>query len=303
MEKVLVFGHKNPDTDSICSSIVMANLENKLGNSCEAVRLGKTNKETKYVLNYLNMEELPYVENVKDGAEVILVDHNEATQTIDNIENVKILKVIDHHTMNFKAPYLLYYRAEPVGCTATVLYHLYKENNVKIEKEIAILMLSAIVSDTLLFKSPTCTPEDEKIARELANIAGIDIEKYGMDMLKAGTDLDDFSEEELLNLDAKEFESNGFKYVIAQVNTVSIEDVLKRKEKLEERINKKVQENNLDLFVFVITDIVNSNSEAIVLGERTELISKTYEIKDNIANMPGVVSRKKQILPMIEKNM
>ena len=303
MEKVLVFGHKNPDTDSICSSIVMANLENKLGNSCEAVRLGNTNKETKYVLNYLNMEELPYVENVKDGAEVILVDHNEATQTIDNIENVKILKVIDHHTMNFKAPYLLYYRAEPVGCTATVLYHLYKENNVKIEKEIAILMLSAIVSDTLLFKSPTCTPEDEKIARELANIAGIDIEKYGMDMLKAGTDLDDFSEEELLNLDAKEFESNGFKYVIAQVNTVSIEDVLKRKEKLEERINKKVQENNLDLFVFVITDIVNSNSEAIVLGERTELISKTYEIKDNIANMPGVVSRKKQILPMIEKNM
>lgn len=302
-EKILIFGHKNPDTDSICSSIVMEDFERKLGNECKAVRTGKINKETKYVLDYLGMEEIPYIEDLEDNAKVILVDHNEATQSPKNISNAKILKVIDHHTMNFKAPYLLYYKAEPVGCTATVLYHLYMENKLTIEKNIAVLMLSSIISDTLLFKSPTCTDEDKKVAKELAEIAQIDVEEYGMEMLKAGTDLDEFSEEELINIDAKEFNSNNINYIIAQVNTVSIPDVLKRKEKLEEEINKTIKEKELNLFVFVITDIVNSNSEAIVLGERTDAISKTYELNDNIAVMPGVVSRKKQVIPLVEKNI
>ena len=303
MEKILIFGHKNPDTDSICSSIVMEDLEKKLGNDCMAVRTGKINKETQYVLNYLGIEEIPYIEDVEEGAKVILVDHNEATQSPTNIGNAKILKVIDHHTINFKAPYLLYYRAEPVGCTSTVLYHLYVENKFEIEKNIAVLMLSAIVSDTLLFKSPTCTEEDKKVAMELAKISEINIEEYGMEMLKAGTDLDDFSEEELINIDAKEFNSNGINYVIAQVNTVSIPDVLKRKEKIEEVMNKAIETRGLKLFVFAITDIVNSNSEAIVLGERTDIIEKTYAIENNIAVMPGVVSRKKQMLPMVEANI
>lgn len=303
MEKTLIFGHKNPDTDSICSSIVMEDLEKKLGNDCMAVRTGKVNKETKFVLNYLGMEEIPYIEDVEDGAKVILVDHNEATQSPANIANAEILKVIDHHTINFKATNLLYYRAEPVGCTSTVLYHLYKENKFEIEKNIAVLMLSAIVSDTLLFKSPTCTEEDKKAVEELAKIAGINVEEYGMEMLKAGTDLDDFSEEELINIDAKEFNSNGINYVIAQVNTVCIPDVLKRKEKIEEVINKAIESRELKLFVFAITDIVNSNSEAIVLGERTDIVGKTYKIENNIAVMPGVVSRKKQILPMVEANI
>lgn len=303
MEKTLIFGHKNPDTDSICSSIVMEDFEKKLGNDCMAVRTGKVNKETKFVLNYLGMEEIPYIEDVEDGAKVILIDHNEATQSPANIANAKILKVIDHHTINFKAANLLYYRAEPVGCTSTVLYHLYKENKFEIEKNIAVLMLSAIVSDTLLFKSPTCTEEDKKAVAELAEIAGINVEEYGMEMLKAGTDLDDFSEEELINIDAKEFNSNGINYVIAQVNTVCIPDVLKRKEKIEEVINKAIESRGLKLFVFAITDIVNSNSEAIVLGERTDIIEKTYKIENNIAVMPGVVSRKKQMLPMVEANI
>ena len=303
MEKILIFGHKNPDTDSICSSIVMEDLEKKLGNDCMAVRTGKINKETQYVLNYLGMEEIPYIEDVEDGTKVILVDHNEATQSPANIVNAKILKVIDHHTINFKAANLLYYRAEPVGCTSTVLYHLYKENKFEIEKNIAVLMLSAIVSDTLLFKSPTCTEEDKKAVEELAKIAGINVEEYGMEMLKAGTDLDDFSEEELINIDAKEFNSNGINYVIAQVNTVCIPDVLKRKEKIEEVINQAIESRELKLFVFAITDIVNSNSEAIVLGERTDIVGKTYKIENNIAVMPGVVSRKKQILPMVEANI
>lgn len=303
MEKTLIFGHKNPDTDSICSSIVMEDFEKKLGNDCMAVRTGKINKETQYVLNYLGMEEIPYIEDVEDGAKVILVDHNVAKQSPANIANAEILKVIDHHQIDFKSTKLLYYRAEPVGCTSTVLYHLYKENNFEIEKNIAVLMLSAILSDTLLFKSPTCKEEDKKVAAELAEIAGINVEEYGMEMLKAGTDLNDFSEEELINIDAKEFNSNGINFVIAQVNTVCIPEVLKRKEKIEEAMNKAIDAKGLKLFMFAITDIVNSNSEAIVLGERKDIIEKSYTLENNVAVMPGVVSRKLQMLPLVESNI
>ena len=137
--KTLIFGHKNPDTDSIMSSMVMANLENQLGNESIPVRLGKINKETEYVFNYLQIERPEEISDIEDGQNVILVDHNESTQSANNISNANILKVIDHHTMNFVAPYQLYYRAEPVGCTATVLYKMYKEYDVEITKTIATL--------------------------------------------------------------------------------------------------------------------------------------------------------------------
>lgn len=304
--EVIIFGHKNPDTDSICSSIVMEDLEKKMGNNnCKAVRIGKINKETKYVLNYLNREDIPYVENIENGQKVILVDHNEASQCVDNIQNGKILKVIDHHTMNFKAPYQLYYRTEPVGCTATVLYKLYQENNIEIEREIAILCLSSIISDTLLFKSPTCTKVDIEVAKELEKIAQIDVNEYGLEMLKAGTDLDDFSAEELINIDAKVFEKEGTKFEIAQVNTVSIEDVLKRETELKAVINKTIEEKGLSLFVLAITDILNSNSEIIALGEKSGIIKVAFgkELENNRAFLEGVVSRKKQLLPNIDKNI
>ena len=305
MEKILVFGHKNPDTDTICSSIVMANLQTKLlGEEVVPCRLGEINEETKYALNYFNVEAPKLIEKVEEGQKVILVDHNEFTQSVNGIENAKILAVVDHHRINnFQTSEPLFYYAQPVGCTSTVLFELFNTNNIKIEQNIAGLMLSAIISDTLLLKSPTTTDKDKKAVEELAKIANIDLSTYGLDMLKAGTNLDKYTEQELINLDAKSMEKDNFKYIIAQVNTVSIPDVLKRKEKIEEEINKVIKEKGLCLFVFVITDIVNSNSTAIVLGERTDVISKTYEIKDNLAEMPGVVSRKKQVLPLVEKNI
>ena len=305
MEKILVFGHKSPDTDSICSSIVMADLQTKVrGEEVIPCRLGEINEETKYVLNYFKVEEPKFIEKVEEGQTVIMVDHNEFSQTVEGIENAKIDTVVDHHRINnFQTAEPLFYFAQPVGCTSTLLYELYTLNNIEIEPKMAGLMLSAIISDTLLLKSPTATAKDKKAVEELAKIANVNIEEYGLEMLKAGTNLDKYLEEELINLDAKKIEKEDLKYVIAQVNTVSIPDVLKRKEKLEAAINKEILSKGLILFVFAITDIVNSNSEAIVLGDRTDAISKTYEIKDNIAVMPGVVSRKKQILPLIEKNM
>lgn len=305
MGKVLVFGHKSPDTDTVTSAIVMANLENKLGGNATACVLGNLNKETKYVFNYLNIKEPAYIEKVEEGQEVILVDHNEFKQSVEKIEKAKILKVIDHHTMDFKVGYQLFYHSEPVGCTATVLYKLYKQYNVEIERNIAILMISAIISDTLLFKSPTCTKEDIKTAEELNKIANINMEEYGLDMLKAGTDLSDLTAKELICLDAKEFNLGiDNKTIVAQVNTASIPEMLKRKEEIEIAIKEEIASKNLDLFFLAITDIINSNSQVIALGKRTELVERSYNIKleNNTAFLPDVVSRKKQIIPVLTEN-
>ena len=302
--KILIFGHKNPDTDTICSALVKEILNKKKG--CEkskAVRLGNLNKETQYALKYLGLEEPELIEKVEEGQEVILVDHNEFNQSVEGIEKAKILEVVDHHRIsNFETSEPLYYTARPFGCTSTILFEEFKQNNIEIEKIEAVLMASAIISDTLLLKSPTTTEHDRKALEELGKIADINIEEYG---LKAGTDLDDFSEEELINLDAKSLDKNGTKFVIAQVNTVSIEDVLKRKEKLEVAMNKEIEEKGLSLFVLAITDILNSNSEIIALGEKADAVEKGFEkkLENNTVFLEGVVSRKKQLLPSIDKNI
>ena len=304
MSKVLVFGHKNPDTDTICSAIVMADMQNKMGVEAEATRLGEINKETKYALDYFKAELPRMIDKVEEGQEVILVDHNEFQQSVDGIENAKITTVVDHHRIaNFTTAEPLFYHAEPLGCTATILYRVSKMNNMPIEPQMAGLMLSAIISDTLLFKSPTCTEVDKKVAEDLAKIAGVDLNKYGLDLLKAGTDLDDLTEEELLKLDAKTIEKNGVKVVIDQVNTINIEDILKKQNKIEEAMNKTIEKEGLNLFVFVVTDILNSNSEILVLGSRKDIVEKSYKLENNRAFLKGVVSRKKQILPMIDKNI
>ncbi len=303
MEKTLIFGHKSPDTDTITSAIVMADFEKKLGNDVEACRLGNLNKETKYVFDYLKINAPRLIEKVEEGQNVILVDHNEFKQSVDGIENANILKVIDHHTMDFKTSYQLFYHSEPVGCTATVLYKLYKQNGFEIDKNIAILMISAIISDTLLFKSPTCTDDDVKAVEELNKIAGLDINSYGTSMLKAGTDFSDVSETDLINLDAKEFMIGDIKTVVAQVSTVDIDEMMKRKDKIEDEIKKVIEDKKLGLFLFAITDIMNSNSQVIVLGENSNIVSLAYNVKleNNTAFLPGVVSRKKQIIPIISK--
>ena len=305
MEKMLIFGHKSPDTDTICSAIVMENLQKKLGKEVEAVRLGNLNKETEYVLNYLGVNAPRMIEKVEDGQEVILVDHNEFSQSVDNIENAKIKMVVDHHRIcDFQTSEPLYYRAEPVGCTCTILYKLYKENNVEIDKKIASLMMSAIISDTILLKSPTKTVEDENAVKELEKISGLNAQVYGLDMLKAGTDLSGFTADELISLDCKVCTLKDKNAKVAQVNTADINDMMNRKEEIEQAISADIEKNNLDLFVFAITDIINSNSQAIVLGKNTDIFERGFnkKLEDNTAFLPGVVSRKKQILPVLQEN-
>ncbi|MED4531735.1 manganese-dependent inorganic pyrophosphatase [Metabacillus fastidiosus] len=303
MEKVLIFGHKSPDTDTICSAIAYAELKNKLGVNAEPVRLGEINGETKYALDHFKVDVPRLVEKVAAEAKnVILVDHNERQQSAEDIDQVRVLEVIDHHRIaNFETSDPLYYRAEPVGCTATILNKLYKENGIEIRKEIAGLMLSAIISDSLLFKSPTCTDEDIAAAKELAEIAGVDSASYGLEMLKAGADLSDKTIADLITLDAKEFQMGDSKVEIAQVNAVDTNDVLARQTEIESALQEVIAQKQLDLFVFVVTDILNNDSVALALGNKVSAVEEAYGVKldNNLAVLKGVVSRKKQIVPVL----
>lgn len=306
MSKTYIFGHKNPDTDSITSTLVMENFVRKAGDKeAKGVRLGNLNKETKYVFERFGYDVPELIQNLDGVENVVLVDHNEFNQSADGIENVNIKCVVDHHRIdNFKTAEPLFYRAAPVGCTATVLYGMYKEHSVEIDKKIATLMLSAIISDTLLFKSPTCTEIDIQVAKELEKISGLNAQEYGLELLKAGTDLSDLSAKELINIDSKEFEFGNIKARVCQINTASIPDLLKRLEDIKSEIKSAISDNSLGLFVAMVTDIIENNSQVIVLGNNADIFEKSFNIKldqNNSVFLPGVVSRKKQIIPVLTK--
>lgn len=302
MTKTLVFGHKNPDTDTICSAISYAELKKAQGADIEAVRLGELNSETTFVLDYFQVIAPRLVQTVaNEVSEVALVDHNERQQSADDIDEVTVTAVVDHHRIaNFETSDPLYYRAEPVGCTTTILLKMFRENEVEISKTVAGLMLSAIISDTLLFQSPTCTEEDKVAAEKLAVIADVDIQTYGMEMLKAGADVSKKTVAELL-LDAKEFNMNGNKVEIAQINVVDVNDVLNRRSEVEALMTQNVVDKGLDLYLFVITNILTNDSIGISIGSKTAVVEEAYGIKfvENQAPLKGVVSRKKQVVPIL----
>ena len=300
-DKNLVFGHKKPDTDSIASAISMANLQTNIGNYSESFRLGNVNRETEFALKTFSVKQPEFIEKVNENDNVILVDSNEFPQSADGIEKANIKMIVDHHRLNLQTENPIYCMVEPVGCTSTILYKLYKQNEVNIVPEMAGLMLSAIVSDTLLFKSPTSTEQDKFIAGKLSDIAGLDVYDYGYRMLKAGTNLDGYTASEIINTDSKPFEKDGIKFVISQVNSADVDSVLEKQKELETAIENEILLNNLDCYVFMVTDILNASSKAIVLGNRRDVFEKAYNTKlfNNTAILDGVVSRKKQVLPKI----
>ena len=218
MEEVYIFGHKNPDTDTILSSLILEAIEKTLGEyRAKAYRLGNVNKETQYVLDYFGINAPELLQEVQEGQPVMLVDHNEFSQSVKGIEKAKIIRVVDHHKIaNFETHEPLFYLAMPVGCTATILREMCNVSGIKMDKITAGLIASAIISDTLLFKSPTCTNKDREVAEEMAKIAEIDLNEYGLNMLKAGTDLSDFSPNELINIDSKPFSTKNINYQVAQ---------------------------------------------------------------------------------------
>ncbi|KRL04585.1 manganese-dependent inorganic pyrophosphatase [Liquorilactobacillus oeni] len=303
--KELVFGHKNPDTDAIVAAKAFSYLENQLGADTQAVALGEPNEETKFVLDHFKEPAPRVIEKAASEVEaVMLVDHNEAQQSVADLKDVTVTHVVDHHRIaNFETSLPLYYHAEPVGCTSTIILKLFKQNSIEVPAKLAGLMLSAIISDTLLFKSPTTTDDDKATVKELAKIAKVDYEKYGLEMLKAGTNLGSKSEKELVDADAKSFEMGGKTVRIDQINTVDIDEVFEREDALREVIAAENKAEGYDLFLLMVTNILNSDTRLLVVGEPQEVVEKAFDVKlaDNKAELPGVVSRKKQVVPPLEK--
>ncbi|WEV45378.1 manganese-dependent inorganic pyrophosphatase [Streptococcaceae bacterium ESL0687] len=305
MSKVFVFGHLNPDTDAIASSVAYANLVRETeGLEAEAVALGTPNEETVFVLDYFKMDAPRVVESAKseDVSKVMLTDHNEAQQSISDIKDLEVLAVVDHHRVaNFETANPLFMRLEPVGSASSIVYRMYKERGLEVGPEIAGLLLSGLVSDTLLLKSPTTTDSDRAIAPELAELAGVNLEEYGLAMLKAGTNLASKSADVLIDIDAKTFELNGNAVRVAQVNTVDIDEVLERQGEIEEAMKAAMEQNGYSDFVLMITDIVNSNSEIMHLGANTDKVEAAFNFKlnNNHAFLEGAVSRKKQVVPQL----
>lgn len=304
MSKELVFGHQNPDTDAIVAAKAFAYLETKLGKDVEAVALGEPNAETSFVLNYFDEPTPRIVKAAKPEVDsVMLVDHNEPQQSIADLKDVAVTHVVDHHRIadfNTSAP--LFYRAEPVGCTSTILTKMFDENKVEIPAQLAGLMLSAIISDTLLLQSPTTTEDDKIAVKALAEIADIDYQNYGIQMLKAGTDLDSKSDKELIDGDAKSFTMAGKSVRIGQVNTVDLQDVISRQSGIEAAMTAERESEGYDLFITLATNILDSNSELFVSGAPVDVVEKAFNTKleNNRASLPGVVSRKKQVVPPLQ---
>ena len=233
---------------------------------------------------------------------VILVDHNERGQSIPGIEEADILEIVDHHRVaDIQTVGPLLFRGEPLGSTATIVTRMFEEQDVEMPSHIAGLLLGAVVSDTLLFKSPTCTPVDTKIAKKLAEIAGVDIQEFAMEMFKAGTSLVGKTVDEIFNQDFKKFSFDNLQVGVAQVNSMDIEGFLPYKKDMLDYMNKFAEDNNLEFTLLLLTDIINVNSEIFVGGPRPELVEKAFNVQltDRQGTLEGVISRKKQVVPAI----
>lgn len=291
---LLVFGHKNPDTDSICSCLVMANLKKQLGVDAQACCLGEVRKEAEFVLNYFGVEPPKRIDSVNEGDMCCLVDHNEYGQSVDGLDKATIVEIVDHHKLGgITTSTPLSVTLKPVGCTNTILYNMYLENKVEITKPIAGLMLSAILSDTLIFRSPTTTEKDVEAAKALAEICGVDCETYGMEMFKAGTSLDGYSVEEIVNMDFKAFDMGGKNVGIGQVMTLDIDSVMSKKDEFLNYINS----SDYDMLFLAITDIIKEGSY-LLYKSPDQVIKGAFNVEPSQGVfVEGLVSRKKQLVP------
>lgn len=304
--KTFVAGHKSPDTDSICSAISYANLLTQMGTPATPVCAGDANKETKYVLQHFGFEHPQIVTNweafAPNGGDLYLTDHNESKQIIDGYKSMNMCGVIDHHRIgDFETDGPVFIRMEPVGCTNTILTKLYIENNQEIPKNIAGLMLSAIISDTVLFRSPTCTETDKKMAYKVADIAGVDIESYGLDMLKAGADISDLTNDEIVRTDMKEFSEAGQTISIGQISVMDTTDVLAKQAELVAALEALRTANGYAASYIMVTNILDESTTLIYSGDVESIVVNAFgkNVKDNAVFLPNTMSRKKQIVPPI----
>ena len=235
--------------------------------------------------------------------QVVLVDHNEKTQAVDGIEEAEILEIIDHHRIgNLETMGPVYFRNQPLGCTATIIYQMYQENQITPSRETAGLLCAAIISDTLLFQSPTCTPMDEATARTLAQIAGINIDEFAKEMFKAGSNLANKSVSEICFQDFKEFHVNELTFGVGQINSMSSEELQEIREKVCPELSDVLKESGLDMVFFMLTNIVDQSTELLCCGgSARQTVIDAFELPEDTDQivLNGVVSRKKQLIPTL----
>lgn len=298
-----VIGHKNPDTDSICSAIGYAAFKTALtGETYIPRRAGNINPETRFILEYFNLPEPELLENAS-GLDIILVDHNEVAQAVDGILDSNICEILDHHKIgDIQTPNPIYFRNVPVGCTATIVYMHYKENNLVPEKAVAGALCSALLSDTLAFRSPTCTQIDKDTAAELAEIAGVgDIQAYAKEMFKAGSELKGKTPDEIFHLDYKKFSAGNTSFGVGQVTSMDADELAALKTTMVEYMNSSLSDQGVDMIFFLLTDILDESSELLFAGEGAEAAVKAAftSTETDRVYLKGVVSRKKQIIPQL----
>lgn len=307
-DQLFVIGHKNPDTDSVASAIAYAQLKTHLGQKATPLIANKINKGTELALETFGVE-CPEIAHLFDLSEysVILVDHNEEGQWARGVEVDNVVEVIDHHRVgeDFSTEKPIFIRVEPVGATSTIVSKMYQENEKKPEIHIAGLLLSAILTDTLALKSPTCTDEDAEMANWLNKRVKIDMEVHASEIFAAKSDISNLSATKIIARDYKEFHFNHkAKVGISMLETIAPEQALARKGEFLNALQKFKKEEKLDFALLVIADIVNIKGYALAAGEKEEkIIAEVFnaKTKDGIAELLGVVSRKMQVVPPLEE--
>lgn len=301
-EPWIVIGHKAPDTDAITAAIAVANLKTTTGQPTEAAAQGAPNPETSYVLETCGLK-APRVMNSVAGRQVFLVDHSDYPQAPDDIKSAELIGFADHHKLgglSSEKPVEVW--ALPVGSSATVIARMYATANQNIPKEIACGMLAAILSDTVVFKSPTTTPEDRTAAAKLAEIAGIaNAQALGIKMFEVKSDLKGTPANKLLRQDLKDFDMSGRKIAVAQLEVMDLNALTPRKGELLSAMTE-MKQNGYHSVLLMLTDIMKEGTELLVLSDEPSRIEKAIKAtpSNNAVWLPGVVSRKKQIIPDLE---
>ncbi len=303
-EMVYVVGHKNPDTDSICSAIALSGLMNTLGLESKPARQGEPNNETKFVLEKFGIE-LPELLTDGSGKKVFLVDHSEVSQTLDNIDKAEIFGIVDHHKIgDITTSDPVYFIALPYGCTSTIVALLYEYLGVEIPEKIAGIMLCAILSDTVIFRSVTTTEKDKEIAEKLAEIVGIeDLENLGIQLFREKSGITEKSIREIIVSDFKDFDFSGKKIGIGQVELVSLSLIDDRKNEILSELRKMKDEKGYTAIYFMLTDIMKEGTELLVVADSNEEVEKAFgkKVENSSIYLEGVMSRKKQVVPPLEK--
>ena len=252
--------------------------------------------------NYIGMISRRNLLNLRKRR-LILVDHNEASQTVDGIAFADILEIIDHHrigTLETLEP--VYFRNQPVGCTATIIYQMYQENGVKISKKIAGLLMAAIISDTLMFRSPTCTSIDRMAAEKLSEICGVEIEEFAIDMFSAGSDISSRTPKEIFNQDKKKFQVGDHSFIVAQINSMNAIELEEVKEKLVPYLSERFEGLGVEMCFVMLTNIVKEDTELLCFGEKAKDVARSaFQLSPDMEHivLKGLVSRKKQLIPSI----